>query len=294
MFLSIFLFVFWQFFAFIFYHFFVNFFSFFFCQLSPFFCQFFIIIFFWQSFFTICFYFARFSLIFLKTFYFTRSPFGFFRNLPKIETNFLYLFQVIGFIPAGFPTVQPPPFGYIKNNETIYVGDMLSTLGSNLIVLPLIALLENIAICKAFCKLSTWPLSNNPQFFVTFIGLTQTIVFLASGKPVDATQEMIAMGVCNIGNSFVQGFPGSGSLSRSAVNEASGVRTPLGGLYTGLLVIVALLFFTPYFYFIPKATLAAVIIAAVVFMVEVRVIKPMWRTKSEFDSVFRGGWGNCD
>jgi len=58
-------------------------------------------------------------------------------------------------------------------------------------------------------------------------------VFLASGKPVDATQELIAMGMCNIGNSFVQGFPGSGSLSRSAVNEASGVRTPLGGLYTG-------------------------------------------------------------
>jgi MFS superfamily sulfate permease-like transporter len=42
------------------------------------------------------------------------------------------------------------------------------------------------------------------------------------------------MGVCNIGNSLVQGFPGSGSLSRSAVNNSSGVRTPLGGLYTGM------------------------------------------------------------
>lgn len=45
------------------------------------------------------------------------------------------------------------------------------------------------------------------------------------------------MGVCNIGNSLVQGFPGSGSLSRSAVNNSSGVRTPLGGLYTGMLNI---------------------------------------------------------
>jgi sodium-independent sulfate anion transporter 11 len=54
---------------------------------------------------------------------------------------------------------------------------------------------------------------------------------------VDATQELIAMGVCNIGNSLVQGFPGSGSLSRSAVNNSSGVRTPLGGLYTGMLII---------------------------------------------------------
>jgi len=51
---------------------------------------------------------------------------------------------------------------------------------------------------------------------------------------VDATQELLAMGICNIGNSLVQGFPGSGSLSRSAVNNSSGVRTPLGGLYTGM------------------------------------------------------------
>lgn len=88
--------------------------------------------------------------------------------------------------------------------------------------------------------------------------------------------------MCNICNSFVQGYPGTGSLSRSAVNNSSGVRTPLGGLYTGILVIVALLFFTPYFYFIPKAALAAIIIAAVIFMVEVKVVKPMWRTKSNF------------
>lgn len=54
----------------------------------------------------------------------------------------------------------------------------------------------------------------------------------------------------------------------------------MGGLYTAVLVIVALLFFTPSFYYIPKSCLAAIIIAAVVFMVEVKVVKPMWRTKS--------------
>lgn len=51
--------------------------------------------------------------------------------------------------------------------------------------------------------------------------------------------------------------------------------------YPGLLVVVSLMFCTPYFYYIPKASLAAVIIAAVVFMVEVRVVKPIYRTKSE-------------
>jgi MFS superfamily sulfate permease-like transporter len=57
----------------------------------------------------------------------------------------------------------------------------------------------------------------------------------AKGKPVDATQELLAIGICNIGNSFVQGFPGTGALARSAVNNSSGVRTTFGGLYTGML-----------------------------------------------------------
>lgn len=84
----------------------------------------------------------------------------------------------------------------------------------------------------------------------------------------------------------MQGFPGTGSLSRGAVNNASGARTPLGGLYTGALVIAAL-FMTPLFYYIPKAALASIIIAAIIFMVEVRVVKPMWRSKSEFVRRFK-------
>lgn len=166
-------------------------------------------------------------------------------------------FRLIGNVPAGLPAVQVPPFS-IPGNETLEIPDqsfveMVSEMGSGLIVIPLIALMETIAICKAF----------------------------ANGKPVDATQELIAIGVGNIANSFVQGFPGTGSLSRSAVFNASGVRTPMANIYTSLLVIFALQFFTPYFYFIPKATLAAIIIAAVIFMVEVKVVKPMWRTKSK-------------
>lgn len=82
-------------------------------------------------------------------------------------------------------------------------------------------------------------------------------------------------------NSFAQGYPGTGSLSRGAVNNASGVRTPLGNLYTGVLVLFALLFLTPLFFYIPKAALAAVIIAAVIFMIEIKVVRPMWRSKSK-------------
>ncbi|XP_023247492.1 sodium-independent sulfate anion transporter isoform X2 [Copidosoma floridanum] len=169
-------------------------------------------------------------------------------NFPTGNSPFI----LIGAIPSGMPPVQAPPFGFMNSdNATVSFLDMCANLGNGIIVLPLIGLMEDIAICKAF----------------------------ANGKSVDATQELIAIGISNIGNSFVKSFPGSGSLSRSAVNNASGVRTPLGGIYTGFLVILALKFFTPYFYYIPKATLAAIIIAAVIFMVEVKVIKPMWRTK---------------
>lgn len=56
---------------------------------------------------------------------------------------------------------------------------------------------------------------------------------LADGKPVDATQELLTIGLCNIGNSFFHAYPGSGSFSRCAVTSASGVRTPLEGLYAG-------------------------------------------------------------
>lgn len=60
------------------------------------------------------------------------------------------------------------------------------------------------------------------------------MIFQGNGQPVDATQELIALGVSNIGCSLVQSYPGTGSLSRGAVNNASGVRTPFGGFYTGI------------------------------------------------------------
>ncbi|VVC45753.1 SLC26A/SulP transporter domain,STAS domain [Cinara cedri] len=167
-------------------------------------------------------------------------------------------FHVIGRIPAGLPSFDPPKFSlpYNVTNGTATVNmlglfEIISKIGSGVIVLPIIALIENISICKTF----------------------------ANGKPVDATQELLAVGLCNIGNSFFHAYPGSGSFSRSAVCSASGARTPMEGLYAGILVIISLMFFTTHMYFIPKASLAAIIVAAVIFMVEVRVVKPIYRSK---------------
>ncbi|XP_047106125.1 sodium-independent sulfate anion transporter-like [Schistocerca piceifrons] len=163
--------------------------------------------------------------------------------------------NLIGPIPPGLPAFQLPPFTVTletgNSTVTYSFGDMCLHLGSGIFIVPLVALLENIAVCKAF----------------------------SNGKPTDATQELLAIGISNIGNSFVQGFPGTGALARSAVNNSSGVRTTFGGLYTGLLVMLSLLFFADCFCFIPKSCLAAIIIAAVIFMVEVKVVVPIWKTK---------------
>jgi hypothetical protein len=60
------------------------------------------------------------------------------------------------------------------------------------------------------------------------------IIVTAEGTTQDATQELVAIGLCNIPNSFVEAFLGQGALSRSAVQNASGGRTTLAGLYTGM------------------------------------------------------------
>ena len=99
--------------------------------------------------------------------------------------------------------------------------------------------------------------------------------------------------MANVANSFVQGFRSNGGIARGAVLNSSGVRTQMSNIYTGLLVVLALLYLTPAFFYIPRATLAAIIIAAVIFMVQYRVIKPMWRSKSKLRyayNKFQSNW----
>ncbi|XP_018331553.1 sodium-independent sulfate anion transporter [Agrilus planipennis] len=167
------------------------------------------------------------------------------------EAHGSHPFILIGYVKPGLPQLSPPPFSTQVGNTTYSFVDIASTLGSAMFVVPLFGILENIALAKVY----------------------------SDGKAVDATQEMLALGACNIASSFCSSMPVSGALSRGAVNHASGVKTTFGGVYTGIIVILSLHFFTPYFAYIPKASLAAVIIAAVVFMVELHVLKPIWRTK---------------
>ncbi|XP_012262541.2 sodium-independent sulfate anion transporter [Athalia rosae] len=159
-------------------------------------------------------------------------------------------FVLTGTVRSGLPEFSVPPFSTKINNQTLSFIEMCSELGSGIVLVPIIAVLGNVAIAKAF----------------------------ASGDSMDATQELLTLGICNVLGSFASSMPVTGSFSRSAVNHASGVKTPMGGLYTGVMILLALSLLTPYFYFIPKASLAAVIICAVIFMIEYEVVKPMWKT----------------
>ena len=103
----------------------------------------------------------------------------------------------------------------------------------------------------------------------------------AGGKTVDASQEMVALGICNVFGALVSLMPTTGSFSRTAVNSSSGVKTPLGGLYTGALVLLCLGMLMPYCAFIPKATLSAVIMTAVIFSVGYEVVLPICKSKSK-------------
>lgn len=95
-------------------------------------------------------------------------------------------------------------------------------------------------------------------------------IFAATGASVDASQEMLTLGLCNVIGSLCKSMPTCGAFTRSAVSHVSGVKTPMAGLYSSIMTVLALSLLTPYFYYIPKATLAAVLVIAVVFMVNSR------------------------
>ncbi|KAJ9048812.1 hypothetical protein DSO57_1031101 [Entomophthora muscae] len=85
-----------------------------------------------------------------------------------------------------------------------------------------------------------------------------------AGYSISASQELVALGACNITGSFFTCFTSAGSLSRGAVLARSGVQTPLAGILIGLIALAGFSFLTPCFYYIPNAALAAVILRAAI------------------------------
>jgi SulP family sulfate permease len=93
---------------------------------------------------------------------------------------------------------------------------------------------------------------------------------------IDPNQELIGQGVANIIGSLGQSYPVSGSFSRSAVNLNAGARTGMSSVFAGLVVLVTLLFLTPLLYHLPQSVLAAVIMMAVVGLINFKAIRHAW------------------
>ncbi len=99
--------------------------------------------------------------------------------------------------------------------------------------------------------------------FMESIAVAKSIQIKHRNYKVVPNQELISLGLANIIGSFFQSFPTTGGFSRTAVNDQAGAKTGLAALISAALIIVTLLFLTPYFYNLPKAILASVIMVAV-------------------------------
>jgi SulP family sulfate permease len=130
-----------------------------------------------------------------------------------------------------------------------------------------------------------------PAFLISIIGFVESISVaqtLAAKRRqrIDPDQELIGLGAANIGASLTGGFPVTGGFSRSVVNFDAGAETPAAGAFTAVGLTIAALALTPLIYFLPKATLAATIIVAVLSLVDFSILKRSWNySKADFSAV---------
>ncbi|KAI3352881.1 hypothetical protein L3Q82_019460, partial [Scortum barcoo] len=165
-----------------------------------------------------------------------------------------HVFTITGKTSQGLPPFRPPPTSDTTANGTVIsFGEIVEGFGEGLVVIPFMGLLESIAIAKAFASQNDYR--------------------------IDANQELLAIGLTNIMGSFVSAYPVTGSFGRTAVNSQTGVCTPAGGIVTSVIVLLSLAFLMPAFYYIPKASLAAVVICAVAPMLDYRVVAKMWKIR---------------
>jgi len=97
---------------------------------------------------------------------------------------------------------------------------------------------------------------------------------------VDANRELIGLGAANLAAGFSSGMVVNGSLSKTAVNGGAGAKSQVSGLIVAVLTVVTLLFLTGLFEDLPEATLAAVVIAALIELVDVRSLVALYRTQT--------------
>ena len=148
---------------------------------------------------------------------------------------------VVGGIPSGLPDFAIPSFSFSDVKDLIIASMIIALLG----------FVEAISVAKAIASETRQRLSAN--------------------------QELVGQGLSNITAGLFGGYPVSGSFSRSAVNFAADARTGFSSIVTGILVGITLLYLTPLLYHLPQATLAAVIVMAVVNLIKIKPIMHAWK-----------------
>ncbi|NNE34235.1 MAG: STAS domain-containing protein, partial [Rhodothermales bacterium] len=143
--------------------------------------------------------------------------------------------------PKGLPSFGLPTFSTSE----------LAALAPTAMVIALVGFMESIAVAKSFASRNRYR--------------------------VDANQELVGLGVANIAGAFFQSFPTTGGFSRTAVNAEAGARTTVASLVSAAIIALTLLFLTPLFFYMPKATLAAIIIVAVIGLIDVKEAAFLWK-----------------
>jgi SulP family sulfate permease len=117
--------------------------------------------------------------------------------------------------------------------------------------------------------------------FVSFMESISVAKYMAakSGYKVDPNRELIGLGAANMAGAFFSGYPVTGGFSRTAVNHQAGARTQMASLVTAGLILLTLLLLTPLFYHLPNAVLGAIIIVAVVGLIDARYALHLFRIK---------------
>ncbi|WP_417588388.1 SulP family inorganic anion transporter [Pararhodobacter oceanensis] len=120
-----------------------------------------------------------------------------------------------------------------------------------------------------------------PALLISIIGFVESISVaqtLAAKKRqrINPDQELIGLGAANIGASLTGGYPVTGGFSRSVVNFDAGAETPAAGAFTAVGLAIAAVALTPLVYYLPKATLAATIIVAVLSLVDFSILRKTW------------------
>jgi SulP family sulfate permease len=148
---------------------------------------------------------------------------------------------IVGQVEAGLPTLGTPDLSFADYGE----------LAAGAIGLMLVGFAEGLGAAKAYAA--------------------------REHDEIDPDRELLGLGGANIASGLSGGMVVNGSLSKTAVNVSAGARTQLAGLLVAVLTVVTLLFFTGLFEKLPEATLAAIVVAAVIELVDFPALAALYR-----------------